>query len=165
VADRTADVMLRLTEFVSTLSPAQLKALADGASVPTLTDPARKPGFDFVQTLTPGQLRSLADGSRALAVINPNEKPVKAPRPGKVVPVVDPAQIEADLKAIDDVTAATGYLKDLKIGKDAVLALAKQLDVPVSPSFTGPKVIAAIVDQKVKWRLASKAIEGTSQVK
>jgi hypothetical protein len=84
-----------------------------------------------------------------------------APKPRKAASP-DAARVDANLKTIGDTAAATQYLRDLKLSKAELSTLAKQLGVPVAANSSTASTVDAIVGQKVKWRLASKAIEGTS---
>lgn len=69
---------------------------------------------------------------------------------------------EASLKEAADAEAGKKYLQNLGLGKAQAHQLAKDLDVPVAANASIDSVLNSIVDIKVKWRLASKAIEGTS---
>lgn len=126
MTDRTADLLVRVAEFIRKATPEQIDALASG-----------EVRLDFVPK-----------GARIA---------VSTPKPATQLNI-SAEQVELDLKAMQDSSAATRYLTDLKLKKDQLLELAKSLNVTVPKSPTIAKVIGAIVEQKVSYRLDMEAI-------
>lgn len=126
--DRTADLLVRVAEFLRKLPAEQLDALAAGEA----------------------RLEVVPKGARVTGA------PAKAKATVELAISVD--QVEADLKSLDDRQAATQYLKDLKLKKPQLVELARALNVGGPASANVAAIIGRIVEQKVGYRLDIDAI-------
>ncbi|WFE23669.1 hypothetical protein O7621_10565 [Solwaraspora sp. WMMD937] len=133
-ADLSHAVLIRVADFLRTLPPEQLAALADGTAQLT------------VATAGPQQPAAPAPARRSRAV--------KAAKPAVVV---DTDRIRADLAAIDDRVAAGRYLDDLGLKVAELRALATELGVAL-PSRAAKAVIQKNIVQATVGRRLTSAV-------
>ncbi|MDG4775050.1 hypothetical protein [Solwaraspora sp. WMMD792] len=135
-ADLSHAVLIRVADFLRTLPPEQLAALADGTAQLTVATAASGPQ----QPAAPAPARR----SRA-----------KAAKPAVVV---DTDRIRADLAAIDDRVAAGRYLDDLGLKVAELRALATELGVALPSRATKAVIQKNIVQATVGRRLTSAVL-------
>jgi len=133
-ADLSHAVLIRVADFLRTLPPEQLAALADGTAQLT------------VATAGPQQPAAPAPARRSRA---------KAAKPAVVV---DTDRIRADLAAIDDRVAAGRYLDDLGLKVAELRALATELGVALPSRATKAVIQKNIVQATVGRRLTSAVL-------
>lgn len=112
---------------------------------------------ELLRKLPPEVITDLYEGTARLEVV-----PKGGRQPGKakeqVSLPVDPQQIEADLRKIDDRAAAVQYLTDLKYTKPQLMALADGLKIPARSKAKKDDIILEIVKWTVGKRLQAEAI-------
>ncbi|MFY1636302.1 hypothetical protein ACN27F_24020 [Solwaraspora sp. WMMB335] len=135
-ADLTHAVLIRVAEFLRTVPPEQLAALADGSSRLTIVGV--------------GQAAAPSGQTRAAKA--------RATRAEPAAPAVDVERVRADLATIDDRTAAGRYLDDLRLKAADLRALAKELGVAVPSRATKATIQQSIVQATVGRRLTSAVL-------
>jgi len=139
-ADLSHAVLIRVADFLRTLPPEQLAALADGTAQLTVATATATAGPQQPAAPAPAPTRR----SRA----------VKAAKPAVVV---DSDRIRADLAAIDDRVAAGRYLDDLGLKVAELRALATELGVAL-PSRAAKSVIQQNIVQATVGRRLTSAV-------
>ncbi|MFV2110419.1 hypothetical protein [Micromonospora sp. LOL_015] len=135
-ADLSHAVLIRVADFLRTLPPEQLAALADGTAQLT------------VATATSGPQQPAAPAAAR------RSRAAKATKPAVVV---DTDRIRADLAAIDDRVAAGRYLDDLGLKVAELRALAVELGVAL-PSRAAKAVIQKNIVQATVGRRLTSAV-------
>ncbi|WFE24802.1 hypothetical protein O7623_15280 [Solwaraspora sp. WMMD791] len=135
-ADLSHAVLIRVAEFLRTLAPDQLAALADGTAALTVA------------------------GASAPAASAPQPPPARRTRStaAKAPTVVDTERIRADLAAIDDRVAAGRYLDDLGLKVAELRTLAAELGVALPSRATKATIGKSIVQATVGRRLTSAVL-------
>ncbi|MFV2086320.1 hypothetical protein [Micromonospora sp. LOL_021] len=139
-ADLSHAVLIRVADFLRTLPPEQLAALADGTAQLTVATATAGPQ----QPAAPAPAPAPARRNRA----------AKAAKPAVVV---DTDRIRADLAAIDDRVAAGRYLDDLGLKVAELRALAAELGVAL-PSRAAKAVIQKNIVQATVGRRLTSAV-------
>ncbi|MFY1654466.1 hypothetical protein ACN27J_26740 [Solwaraspora sp. WMMB762] len=136
-ADLSHAVLIRVADFLRTLPPEQLAALADGTAQLT------------VATATAGPQQSAAPAPAR------RSRAVKAAKPAVDI---DTDRIRADLAAIDDRVAAGRYLDDLGLKVAELRTLAAELGVALPSRATKAVIQKNIVQATVGRRLTSAVL-------
>jgi len=117
---------------------------------------------DFLKKLPTDQVHDLLSGEARLAVI-PKGARIGAGATSRTsratASAVDSAQVAADLSRINDRTAATQYVTDLKLTVAQLKQLCKELDIPVSSKATKGEYVSTIVGLLVGRRADSDALQ------
>lgn len=87
--------------------------------------------------------------------------PAASSAPAAPGSVAHAQSVESALKSVSSVNDANDLMAKMKLSRAQLKSLASDLGVPVAANSSIPVMIKAIVYQKVAFRLASKAIEGT----
>ncbi|MFV2022667.1 hypothetical protein [Micromonospora sp. LOL_023] len=149
-ADLSHAVLIRVADFLRTLPPDQLAALADGtAQLSVSGGPSAAAAIGPAESTTTGQPPAAGRGSGA------RKTPTRAAKPA---PVVDTERIRTDLATIDDRVAAGRYLDDLGLRVTDLKALAAELGVALPSRATKAVMQKSIVQAMVGRRLTSAVL-------
>lgn len=150
-ADLSHAVLIRVADFLRTLPPDQLAALADGTAQLTVSGgpAAAAAGLGPAESTTAGQPPAAGRGTGA------RKTPTRAAKPA---PVVDTERIRTDLATIDDRVAAGRYLDDLGLRVADLKALAAELGVALPSRTTKAVMQKSIVQAMVGRRLTSAVL-------
>lgn len=142
-ADLSHAVLIRVGDFLRTLTPDQLAALADGTAALTVA----------------GAPAPASSGSAPASSV-PQPPPARRTRStaAKAPTVVDTERIRADLASIDDRVAAGRYLEDLGLKVAELRTLAAELGVALPSRATKATIGKSIVQAAVGRRLTSAVL-------
>jgi hypothetical protein len=114
----------------------------------------------FLRGLSSDQVSELLAGEARLALVPKGGRVTTLSTAGRHrAPVpVDSTQIAEDLRKIGERSAAATYLNDLKLTKDQLKQLSKDLNVTMKTKARNDEYVQAIVGLLVARRLDSEAI-------
>lgn len=149
-ADLSHALLIRVAEFLRTLPPDQLAALADGTAQLTVS------GATAATATEAGQPAAVSTDAGQPAASQRARKATS--RAAKPAPVVDTERIRADLTSIDDRVAAGRYLDDLGLRVADLKTLATELGVALPSRATKAVIQKSIVQAMVGRRLTSAVL-------
>lgn len=157
-ADLSHAVLIRVAEFLRTLPPDQLAALADGTAQLTVSGVSGAAAVTTAAVTDAGQPAAVSAEAGQRAAPPATRARKATTRAAKPAPVVDTERIRADLTSIDDRVAAGRYLDDLGLRVAELKTLAAELGVAL-PSRAAKAVIQkSIVQAMVGRRLTSEVL-------
>lgn len=112
----------------------------------------------FLQSLSPEQVEDLAAGRCRISLVR-----TQGPREAKVSrsgPSVDLEKLRLQLASVESREAGEEYLKNEKLSRADLQALARVLDIPVRKGDNMDAIRESVVEATIGYRLRSDAIRG-----
>ncbi|MFD4697601.1 hypothetical protein [Streptomyces niveus] len=114
----------------------------------------------FLQSLSPEQIEDLAAGRYRISLVR-----TQAPREAKGSrsgPSVDLEQLRIDLSSAESREAGEEHLKNKRLSRADLQALARVLDIPVRKGDNMDAIRESVVEATIGYRLRSDAIQGNT---